>query len=104
MVGASGVAAQTNPDSGKPTSHKAVKSPTPSDEPSAGYAVSVEPDKSATAMADPGSAAEFGSPSATGSPSLPMPMTVPPIQRTAKRPGWVKKAPPAPENPAPPPR
>ena len=103
LVGASGAAAQTSPDSAAKPS-KTVKNPAPSDEPSAGYSVSVVPDKSATAMADPGSAAEFGSPSATGSPGQPMPMAVPPIERTAKRPAWVKKAPPTSETPAPPPR
>jgi hypothetical protein len=88
----------------KPSSQKPVKNPTPSDEPSGGYAVSVAPDRSATAMADPGSAAEFGSPSVTDSPSSPMPNpnAWPTIHRSAKRPDWVKKAPPEAKTPPPP--
>lgn len=104
LAAASGVAAQTSPPA-RPTSQKAVKTPTPPDEPSAGYSVTVEPDKSATAMADPGSAAEYGSPSVTDSPSSPMPNPAswPPMHPSAKRPPWVKKAPPATAKPSEPP-
>ena len=104
LVAVSGAAAQSNPPA-RPTSQKPVRNPTPSDEPSAGYTVTVEPDKAATAMADPGSAAEFGSPSATESPSSPMPNPAawPPIHASAKRPNWVKKAPPATATPPQPP-
>jgi hypothetical protein len=107
LTATSGAAAQTASTAPvKPSTHKPVKNPTPSDEPSAGYAVSVAPDKSATAMADPGSAAEFGSPSVTDSPSSPMPNpnAWPPIRPSAKRPDWVKKAPPEPAKTPPPPR
>jgi len=59
--------------------------------------VTVAPDPSATAMADPQSAAEFGSPSAVDSPSsaMPNPNAWPAIKPSAKRPNWVKKAPPS---------
>ena len=59
--------------------------------------VTVAPDPSATAMADPQSAAEFGSPSAVDSPSsaMPNPSAWPAIKPSAKRPNWVKKAPPS---------
>jgi hypothetical protein len=58
--------------------------------------VTIAPDPSATAMADPQSAAQFGSPSAVDSPSSPMPFPAgwPAIKPSAKRPNWVKKAPP----------
>jgi len=57
--------------------------------------VTVAPDPSATPMADPQSAAQFGSPSAVDSPSSPMPnpMAWPTPKPSAKRPPWVKKAP-----------
>ena len=104
IMAASGASAQTN-SLAQPSGQKTVKNPTPSDEPSAGYSVSVEPDKSATAMADPGSAAEFGSPSVTDSPSSPMPNPAswPAMHPSAKRPNWVKKAPPATAKPTQPP-
>lgn len=59
--------------------------------------VTVAPDPSATSMADPQSAAQFGSPSAVDSPSsaMPNPMSWPAIKPSAKRPNWVKKAPPS---------
>lgn len=58
--------------------------------------VTVAPDPAATPMADPQSTAEFGSPSAVESPSSPMPnpSSWPAIRPSAKRPAWVKKAPP----------
>ncbi|HEY1559302.1 MAG TPA: hypothetical protein VGF71_00265 [Caulobacteraceae bacterium] len=57
--------------------------------------VMVTPDPSATSMADPQSAAEYGSPSAVDSPSSPMPDPNgwPTPRPSAKRPKWVKKAP-----------
>jgi hypothetical protein len=59
--------------------------------------VTMAPDPSATSMADPQSAAEFGSPSAVDSPSsaMPNPNSWPAIKPSAKRPNWVKKAPPS---------
>jgi hypothetical protein len=57
--------------------------------------VTIAPDPSATPMADPQSAAEYGSPSAVESPGSPMPNTSawPTPQASAKRPKWLKKAP-----------
>lgn len=57
--------------------------------------VLITPDPSATSMADPQSAAEFGSPSAVDSPSSPMPDPNgwPTPKPSAKRPKWVQKAP-----------
>jgi hypothetical protein len=71
-----------------------------------GYAVSVAPDPAATSMSDPGSAAEYGSPSVTDSPSSPMAFQAgwPPIRQTPKRPKWVKTAPSEPKAAEPPPR
>ncbi|MGH7025622.1 MAG: hypothetical protein ACREEB_18830 [Caulobacteraceae bacterium] len=59
--------------------------------------VTVQPDKSATPMADPQSAAIYGSPSAVETPSSPMPNpnAWPTPTGGMKRPNWVKKAPPA---------
>lgn len=59
--------------------------------------VTVAPDPSATSMADPQSAAEFGSPSAVDTPNsaMPNPNSWPAIKPSAKRPNWVKKAPPS---------
>lgn len=78
-----------------------VAAPAPGETPqnlnpaSATTTVTVAPDPSATAMADPQSAAQFGSPSAVDSPSSPMPNPNgwPAIKPSAKRPPWVKKAP-----------
>jgi hypothetical protein len=57
--------------------------------------VMVTPDPSATSMADPQSAREYGSPSAVDSPSSPMPDPNgwPTPRKSAKRPKWVQKAP-----------
>ena len=97
--------AQSNPPT-KPSTQTQAKPPVPGEEPSAGYNVNVAPDPSATAMADPGTAAEFGSPSVTDSPSSPMPFAAswPPIKPGEKRPSWVKKAPAKPATQPPPPR
>lgn len=67
--------------------------------------VFVTPDPSATAMADPQSAAEYGSPSAVDSPSSPMPDPAgwPTPKPSAKRPKWVQKAPASGAAPPPPP-
>lgn len=78
-----------------------VAAPAPGETPqnlnpsSATTTVTVAPDPAATAMADPQSAAQFGSPSAVDSPSSPMPNPKgwPAIKPSAKRPSWVKKAP-----------
>ncbi|HEY2483205.1 MAG TPA: hypothetical protein VGI30_13565 [Caulobacteraceae bacterium] len=78
-----------------------VAAPAPGETPqnlnpsSATTTVTVAPDPAATSMADPQSAAQFGSPSAVDSPSSPMPNPNgwPPIKPSAKRPSWVKKAP-----------
>lgn len=66
--------------------------------------VMVAPDPSATSMADPQSAAEYGSPTAVDSPSSPMPDPNgwPTPRPSAKRPKWVKKAPASVEPPPPP--
>ncbi|HEY1449070.1 MAG TPA: proteophosphoglycan 5 [Caulobacteraceae bacterium] len=63
--------------------------------PGSSTTVTVAPDPAATAMADPQSAAEFGSPSAVDSPStaMPNPAAWPTPKPSAKRPNWVKKAP-----------
>lgn len=60
--------------------------------------VTINPDPSATPMADPQSAAIYGSPSAVESPGSPMPNASawPTPQPSAKRPKWLPKAPPAP--------
>jgi len=60
--------------------------------------VTIAPDPSATPMADPQSAAIYGSPSAVDSPGSPMPNTAawPTPQPSAKRPKWLQKAPPPP--------
>ena len=65
--------------------------------------VMITPDPSATSMADPQSAAEYGSPTAVDSPSSPMPDPAgwPTPKPSAKRPKWVKKAP---ANETPPPK
>jgi len=65
--------------------------------------VTVVPDRSATPMADPQSAAEFGSPSAVDSPSSPMPNAAswPTPTPGAKRPKWLQKAPDANPQPTP---
>ena len=57
--------------------------------------VMVAPDPTATSMADPQSAAEYGSPTAVDSPStaMPDPNGWPTPRPSAKRPKWVKKAP-----------
>jgi hypothetical protein len=78
------------PPPGEPVAHN-LNSSSPS------TSVFVAPDPSATAMADPQSAAEFGSPSAVDTPGSPMPnpQSWPAIKPSAKRPNWVKKAPPS---------
>lgn len=65
--------------------------------------VMITPDPSATSMADPQSAAEYGSPTAVDSPSSPMPDPAgwPTPKPSAKRPKWVQKAPA--REPSPPP-
>jgi hypothetical protein len=67
--------------------------------------VLVTPDPSATSMADPQSAAEYGSPSAVDSPSSPMPDPAgwPTPKPSGKRPKWVQKAPAEEKTPSPPP-
>jgi hypothetical protein len=59
--------------------------------------VMITPDPSATSMADPQSAAIYGSPTAV-EPGSPMPnaMAWPTPQPSAKRPKWLQKAPPPP--------
>ncbi|HEY5288949.1 MAG TPA: hypothetical protein VIJ59_02830 [Caulobacteraceae bacterium] len=95
MVSAAPVLAQQSPVAAPPTG-------VPDANPIPGASsdtttVTVQPDASATPMADPQSAAEFGSPSAVDSPSSAMPNAAawPTIRPSAKRPSWVKKAPPS---------
>lgn len=87
------------PPAGEPVAHNL-------NSPDSTTVLTVAPDPSATPMADPQSAAQFGSPSAVDSPSSPMPnpTAFPPVKRSAKRPPWVQKAPagPQPAKPAPP--
>jgi len=91
--------AQLSPVAAPPTGEPA-SNPIPSLS-SPNTTVTIAPDPSATPMADPQSAAEYGSPSAVESPSSPMPNSAswPAIQPSAKRPAWVKKAPPADKTP-----
>ncbi|HEV7156899.1 MAG TPA: hypothetical protein VGN38_00905 [Caulobacteraceae bacterium] len=95
---ASSAVAQSSPVASPPAGEPVAHNLNPPDSPTV---VMVVPDPSATAMADPQSAAQFGSPSAVDSPSSPMPnpMAWPAVKPSAKRPPWVKKAP----NAAPPP-
>ena len=64
--------------------------------------VLITPDPSATSMADPQSAAMFGSPTAV-EPGSPMPNALgwPTPQPSARRPKWLQKAPPPPPAEAP---
>lgn len=91
-LAASGVLAQSSPVAAPPPGEPAAHNLNPS---SPSTTVTVAPDPSATSMADPQSAAEFGSPSAVDSPStaMPNPAAWPAIKPSAKRPNWVKKAP-----------
>ena len=88
--------AQQSPVSAPPANEPAVN-PIPSLS-TEHTTVTIAPDPSATSMADPQSAAMFGSPSAVGSPSSPMPnpSAWPTPQASARRPKWLQKAPPPP--------
>ena len=85
--------AQSSPVAAPPAGEVAAHTLNPSSDTTS---VTVAPDRSATAMADPQSAAEFGSPSAVDTPSsaMPHPGAWPTIRQSAKRPSWLKKAPP----------
>jgi len=102
MLAAPAMAQQSSvsaPPAGEPESHPLPGVSTDT------MSVTVVPDRSATPMADPQSAAEFGSPSAVDSPGSPMPNAAgwPTPTPSAKRPKWLQTAPDAkPQTPPPP--